>query len=411
MNLAFSIAKRYLISKKSTNAINIIAGVSVIGMLVGTAALILVLSVFNGFEDLVKSLYNTFNPDFKVTPVVGKVFTPTPQQLEALKGIEGVNSVGLVLEENALLRYGDKDFIGRLKGVDDTYTNISAVDTTIIDGKFQLKNGDSDVAVIGVGVAGLLGISIHNPFASLKIFMPKREGKTSRLRVENAFEQASIQPVGVFSLQQDFDGKYVIVPLRFMHKLLSYEDGEVSNLEIAIAKNANQTAIQEKIQAILGDNFTVKNRYEQDALLYKVMTGEKWAVYFILTFILIVAAFNIIGSLSMLVIEKKHDIGILKAMGATKQLIKRIFLIEGILLSLTGSMVGMLIATLICLAQQHFKIIRLDGMSFLIDAYPVSMRLEDYALVSITVIAISILAAFIPAQRAAEQGQLLKKEA
>ncbi len=409
MNLALKIAKRYLISKKSTNAINIIAGVSVLGMIVGTAALILVLSVFNGFEDLVTSLYNTFNPDLKITVKKGKTFDPDTIHIDQLRALKGVNAISEVLEENALLQYKDKDFIGRLKGVDDVYEQVSEVDTAIIDGQFLLKDGERNYAILGVVVESILGVNIHNEFTPLKVFMPKREGKVSTMRPENAFRQSIIYPSGTFAIQQDFDSRYIIVPMRFMREILSYERA-VSALEIALDPKCSVAQLQSQIKEILGDNFEVKNRYEQDVFLYKVMKTEKWAVYFILTFILMVAAFNIIGSLSMLVIEKSRDIGILKAMGATRTFIKRIFFVEGILLALTGAGIGSILAVTICLIQQHFKIIKLQGASFLIDAYPVSMRWEDFALVFVTVVVIATIASIVPALKAANQSQLLKKE-
>lgn len=409
MNLAARIAKRYLVSKKSTNAINIIAGVSTVGMMVGTAALILVLSVFNGFEDLVTSLYNTFNPDIKVLPAEGKTFEPDSATLLAISAVPGVKAVAQVLEENALLRYKNKDYITRLKGVNDAYKQVTAIDTAIIEGSYRLTLEDADCGLLGLGVVAALGINLDNQFARVQVFMPRREGKVSTFSAERAFTQSSFIPTGVFAIQQDFDAKYAIVPIRFMRNLLSY-DTALSGLEIAMEPNAKPETVKKNLKAVLGNQFIVQDRYEQDAFLYKVMKTEKWAVYFILTFILVISAFNIIGSLSMLVIEKKQDIGILKAMGATKSFIRKVFLMEGILLSLIGATVGVVLAVAVCLAQQHFKLIKLQGASFLIDAYPVSMRTADFVLVFITVVVISVLASVVPAHRAAEQSQLLKEE-
>jgi lipoprotein-releasing system permease protein len=409
MNLALHIAKRYLISKKSTNAINIISGVSMVGMLVGTAALILVLSVFNGFEDLVTSLYNTFNPDLKVLPKEGKTFEPDSLQLILISQIPGVVGVSQVLEENALLRYKEKDYITRLKGVDENFVHVSQVDTAIIEGEFKLVQDDADCVVIGLGVLAALGVNLQNQFERLTVFMPRREGKVSSFSAETAFTQASLIPTGVFAIQQDFDSRFAFVPIRFMRNLLNYPLA-ISAYEIAIVPTANVGVVKSKIATIMGDQYKVLDRYQQDEFLYKVMKTEKWAVYFILTFILIISAFNIIGSLSMLVIEKKQDISILKAMGATKGFIRRIFFFEGILLSLIGASLGVGLAVVICLLQQHFKILKLQGASFLIDAYPVSMRLDDFALVFFTVVVISILASAFPAYRAAEQTQLVQQE-
>ncbi|MEZ4885482.1 MAG: FtsX-like permease family protein [Chitinophagales bacterium] len=410
MNLAFHIAKRYLISKKSTNAINVISSVSVMGMIVGTMALILVLSVFNGFEDLVTSLYNTFNPHIKITPQEGKVFVPDSSKVLQIEALPQVAAVSMVLEENALLQYREENnFIARLKGVDDHFTQVSQVDTSLIDGSFILEDGTIDYAVLGLGVQNILGVNIHNEFTPIKVYMPKRDVKVSQMRPETAFKQEIIYPSAVFAIQQDFDSRYAIVPMRFMRSLLNY-DKEVSAIEIALKDEAQAAHVKKQIVAILGEGFDVKDRYEQDETLYKIMTAEKWVVYLILSFILIVASFNIIGSLSMLVIEKKHDIGILKAMGATKNFVRQVFFMEGVMLSLSGAIIGGTLATVICLIQQHFEVIKLQGASFLIDAYPVSMRIGDFVLVFVTVMVISVLASIVPAQRAAETSQLMKEE-
>lgn len=411
MNLAWLFAQRYFVARKSTNAINIIAAVSVIGMMVGTMALLLVLSVFNGFEDLVTSLYNSFNPDLKVEARIGKTFEVDSSTIYKLEHLPGVKAVSEVLEENALIRYNDKDMVGRLKGVDDKFIDVSGIDSTIVGGKYMLTDADSlNYAVVGLGIQAMLGVNIANQFSNLQIYMPRREGKVSTTSPENAFKQQIIYPIGVYAIQQDFDAKYTIVPLQFMRNLLDYDTPQVSALEIALLPNANMATVQTAVEQLLGKNFKVADRYQQDEFLYKVMRTEKWAVYLILTFILIIAAFNIVGSLSMLVIEKKHDLGILRAMGANSQFIRRVFMLEGILLGGVGGAMGMLLAFVICLAQQHFKLLRLAGDTFLIDAYPVSMRWFDFLMVGITVIIIALLAAYFPAQRATQQGELLQVE-
>ena len=411
MNLAWLFAQRYFVARKSTNAINIIAAVSVIGMMVGTMALLLVLSVFNGFEDLVTSLYNSFNPDLKVEARIGKTFEVDSSTIYKLEHLPGIKAVSEVLEENALMRYNDKDMVGRLKGVDDKFVDVSGIDSTIVGGKYMLTDADSlNYAVVGLGIQAMLGVNIANQFSRLEIYMPRRQGKVSTTSPENAFKQQVIYPIGVYAIQQDFDAKYTIVPLQFMRNLLDYDTPQVSALEIALLPNANMVTVQTAVEQLLGKDFKVADRYQQDEFLYKVMRTEKWAVYLILTFILIIAAFNIVGSLSMLVIEKKHDLGILRAMGANSQFIRRVFMLEGILLGGVGGFMGMLLAFVICLAQQHFKLLRLAGDTFLIDAYPVSMRWFDFLMVGITVIIIALLAAYFPAQRATQQGELLQVE-
>lgn len=411
MNLAWLFARRYFVARKSTNAINIIAAVSVIGMMVGTMALLLVLSVFNGFEDLVTSLYNSFNPDLKVEVRIGKTFAVDSSTIYKLKHLNGIKAVSEVLEENALLRYHDKDLVGRLKGVDAEFVNVSGVDSTMVGGKYMLTDSTNlNYAVVGLGIQAMLGVNVDNQFSRLEVYMPRREGKVSTTSPENAFKQQIIYPIGVYAIQQDFDAKYTIVPLQFMRNLLDYDTQQVSSLEIALLPRANMAAVQAAVEQIMGKDFRVADRYQQDEFLYKVMRTEKWAVYLILTFILIIAAFNVVGSLSMLVIEKKHDLGILRAMGANANFVRRVFLLEGVLLAGVGGAIGMLLAFVICLAQQHFKLLRLSGDTFLIDAYPVSMRWLDFAMVGTTVIVIALLAAYFPAQRAAQQGELLQVE-
>lgn len=405
MKLALKFARRYLISKKSTNAINIISGVAVLGMVVTTMAFILILSVINGFEDLVISLFNTFNPDLKAQVKEGKTFALTPAQLNEIAAVKGVEAVAQVLEENAVIMYNDKSLIVTLKGVDEVFSQVSSVDTSMVDGEFYLQTNEQAFAVIGAGVASMLGINLFNQFAPLQVYLPKRTGKL-KTEIDKSFNDALIQPAGVFSIQADFDSRFVITPINFVRKLLEYEK-EVSALEIAIQANANQSKVQQQIQSILGKDFKVLNRYQQDEYLYKIMRMESWAAYAILSFILLVTAFNIVGSLAMLVMEKRNDISILKAMGATDRLIYRIFLIEGMLLAIVGAVIGMTTALIICLLQQRYKLIKIEGDSFLIDAYPVSLRLSDFVFVAITVLIIALLASYYPAKKATDQSAIV----
>lgn len=406
MKLAFKIAKRYLIAKKSTNAINIIAGISLAGMCIGAMALILVLSAFNGFEDLVVQLYATFNPDIKVSSRTGKVFVLPPERINALKNIEGVAAVSHTLEELAILKYGERRSVATIKGVDAHFEAVSGVDTSMRAGDFVLQYDSAQFAVLGWGIEYELGVELNNPFERLQVFMPKRGAKAA-VNPDNVFNVRSIMPAGVFSVQEEFDRKYVFVPISFARDLMQYNGEETSFLEIALQDNANSDQVQAAIQAVLGDDFVVKNRYQQDEFLYKVMQTEKWAVYFILTLILILASFNIIGSLSMLAIEKKKDVGILRAMGSTLTLIRNIFLAEGFLLCLSGGLLGMLMAWVLCVAQQRFGFIKIGGDNFLIDAYPVSLRLGDFVLVFATLVVIAIAASLYPALKAARQSNAI----
>ncbi len=408
--LPLTFARRYLFSKKSTNAINLITGVSMVGMGVISMAMVLVLSVFNGFEGLTVSLFNSFSPDLKVTPETGKVFVLTSHQLSQLRQIDGVVAVSQVLEEKAALKYDDREFIGTLKGVDKHYLDVSSVDTAMIRGQFVLKHKGQDYAVVGAGVEGQLGIRVDDPFRSISVLIPSRGQGSGGLLPTSAFNKANIVPSGTFSIQMEFDSKYVFVPLEFMRKLLKY-DLELSGLEFRINPNVPLSEVERDIVSVLGEGFEFKDRYQQNEFLYKVMRTEKWATYAILSLILAIAAFNIIGSLSMLVLEKAKDIAILKALGATSQTIRQIFLMEGLLSSLLGSTVGIILALVICYLQINYDLVPMPGSgSFVVSALPVVVKLEDLLLVITTVVSISLIASWIPAWRTAGMGTLDSQE-
>ncbi len=394
MNFPFFIAKRYLLAKKSQNTINLISAISVFGVAVGTIALIVVLSVFNGFDALVHSLFNSFNPDLKITIQEGKKFSSELSSVQKLKKLPGVLYFTEVVEENALLKYGKKQYIATIKGVSKDFVKMSGIDTMIIDGKFTLRQGKNEYAIVGQGIASKLSIGLNfvNPII---VYVPKRTGKVS-LNPEKAFNRRYIFPSGVFAIQQDFDTKYIIVPIDFARKLLDYTT-EVSSLELKIDPAYDVDDIQKQVKNIMGEDFEVKNRFEQEELLYKIMKTEKWAIFFILTFILIVASFNVIGSLTMLIIEKKKDISILRSMGTEMQQIRKIFLYEGWLISLTGAIAGLILGVFIIWLQQKFGFIKLQGSgSFVIDTYPVKIVRFDFLLVLSTVIGIGYIAACYP---------------
>lgn len=409
MSLPFYIASRYLISKKSTNAINIISGVSVLAITIGTAALIVVLSVFNGFDGLVKSLYNSFNPDLKITVVEGKVFVPDENKLQQISALKEVEAISFSLEENVLLKYGNRQTLAVMKGVDENFTKVSAVNSKIVRGNFLLKDKGEIFLVLGAGIEAAMDVNIEDEFSPITIYVPKKENQ-SVLNPEDAFNKESVIPKGTFAIQEDFDSKYVFVDLDFARKILNYSI-EVSALEIRLKPKINEQQAQKAIAEILGKNFSVKNRYEQEEVLYKVMKTEKWIVYLILTFILGIASFNMIGSLTMLVIDKKKDIAVLKTLGADAPLIRKIFLFEGLLMSVGGTLIGFILGIGICLAQQQFKLIALQGMgSFVVDAYPVEMKLVDFLLVLGTVIAIGLVASIFPSGKAAQEKLVFKED-
>ncbi|RLD54589.1 MAG: ABC transporter permease [Bacteroidetes bacterium] len=396
MNFSFYIAKRYLFSKKTHNIINIISGISAIGVTIGTMALIIVLSVFNGFENLVESLFNTFNPDIKITAKHGKTFNKYDIPVDSIKKIPGVAYYTDIIEENVLLKYNNKQDIVTIKGVDNDFEKMTKIDSAVVEGIFILKNNNNNFTVLGYGIAYYLGINLNDIITPLSVYAPKR-GETSALNINNAFNYKNIYPSGFFSIQQDFDEKYMIVPIRFAKQLLNYKN-EITSVEIGLDKYCDKKDIQEKIQALTGDKYYVKNRFQQQEMLYKIMKSEKFAIFLILSFILLIATFNIIGSLSMLILDKKEDITVLKSMGANNKLIKKIFLYEGMLISITGAIFGLIIGIFICYLQQKFGIIKLssEGSSFVVDTYPVFVKISDIVIVFLTVCIIGFSSVWLP---------------
>ena len=395
MNLSFYIAKRYILGKKSHNAINIISAISVLGVFIGSMALIVVLSVFNGFENLVISLYNSFDPDIKITPATGKLFIPDENLISKIKKTEGVFFIDKTLEENVLIKYRDKQYIATVKGVEASFNKTSGIDSMITEGDFILEQDSNYFAVLGQGVAYNLSLPMGDMINPLSLYVPKA-GTGAVLHPEDAFNVRGIYPSGLFSIQQDFDNKFVIVPLDFARELLSQEK-KVSALEVCLHQNADQQKVKESLQKIMGETFEVKTRFEQHAFLYRIMKSEKWAVFLILVFILIVATFNIVGSITMLVVDKKKDIGILKNLGADKELIRNIFFAEGLLISLSGALLGLLAGALICWLQETFGLVKLGSEgTFVVSHYPVKMMLKDFIYVFLTVTAIGAIAAWYP---------------
>jgi len=395
LKLSLYIAKRYLFAKKSRNAINVISGISAAGVTVGTMVLIIVLSVFNGLEDMVNMLFSTFDPDLEVRINEGKVFTPEAGQLKALDEMEGIADYAPVLEENALLRYDEKQYIATVKGVTENYPHITGLDSVMWDGQFLLKEKNGrPFAVVGLGVANNLGIGL-NFITPLIIYVPERLGRVTN--PANAFVRYVIFPSGIFSIEQEYDSQYIYVPIEVMRDLLMYT-GEVSSLEIKFAGGAKEEAVQAYVEELFGPAYTVKNKYQQQEIFYKVMKSEKLAIFFILTFILVIASFNIIGSLTMLIIEKEKDIVVLRNLGADNKLIKKIFIFEGWLISAIGALTGLSLGFLVCWLQQEFGFVKLQGDTLIMDAYTVAMNPADFIAVLGTVLLIGYLAAWYPAR-------------
>lgn len=404
--LPFRIALRYIFSKKSTNAINIISAVSMLGMCFGAFALVVVLSVFNGFENLALSLYNSFTPDIEIRAAKGKTFTDNSSVYNKIKAIEDVVQISKTLEENAYIEYGDKAQIGTIKGVDDVFEQISSVKDYVKVGDYYLKDSTINYAVIGGNIAINLNINVDESITPLSLTIPRKGVKTAILPTD-AFITGSVAPSGIFSIQQEYDSKYVLVSLDYLHELLG-EESAISAYELKVADYDDVEQVKAKLKTALGSDFVIRNRYEQKESLYRIIKIERWAVYAILTFILIIVSFNIIGSLSMLVIEKKKDISILKAMGATPQLIRSIYLLEGLLTGGIGAVAGILLGLLVCFLQIQFGFIKLGGGSFVVSAYPVELSLFDFVLTFFTVIFISLLASYLPASRASANAMEFK---
>ena len=401
-------AWRYFNAKKSTNAINIIAWVSMVAIVFITASFIIVLSVFNGFEGLVKSLYSSFYADLKVSPAHGKVLTITPVQLKNASAINGVRNYSLVVEEKTLLQNGDVQTIVYLKGVDDRYQDVTGVASKMIRGKFDLGTADQPGIVLGSGIENAIAVQSDRAVYPLTTYLFKPGVNINVVDPYQAFAAENIAPMGTFFIQQDIDNKYALTNVHFMKRMLGMKQNEYSSLEIGLVDPAQADNIKEKVAKVFGSAYLIETRYEQNKGLYSVMTLEKWGIYGILTLMLIVASFTMIGALTMLIFEKQKDIQVLKAMGANNNLIKKIFIAEGLLLASLGTVGGMILAILIGWAQKKFNLIAIQGGTFLIDSYPVNMVSSDFLLVAITVLVVALLASWFPSRKAAMQPIELK---
>jgi len=377
------------------HAINIISGISMLGVLIGSAALIIILSVFNGFEEVILSLYSNFTPEIKIEPRLGKTFDPNTTYFNALHHNGQVFSYTEVLQEKALIKYDGKPFIGTIRGVSDEFLKNKQLDSTIQSGSFTLKSDGLDFAVIGSTIQGSLGINVHDQLSPLEIYSPRREAGNSANPL-NEFVVRSITPSGVFAVEQEFDD-IVIAPIDFVRGLLD-QPKNVSFIEINYKKGTDLSAVQANIKQSLGNNFTVKNRSQQNTELYKTLNYERWFIFMILTFVLIIAIFNIIGSLTMLVIDKRKDIAVLTSLGANKRLIQGIFFSEGMMISITGCIAGIVLGLIFCILQQRFGLVKMGTRMSVLDAYPVSLRVTDFGLVFFTVSVIAIIASGISAR-------------
>jgi lipoprotein-releasing system permease protein len=395
LNTSVYIARRYLFSRKSTHAINIISGISMLGVFIGSAALIIILSGFNGFEKVIINLYNNFSPELKIEPVKGKTFNPDTLNFNDLRKDSTLFSFTHVLEEKALISYGDRRTLCNIKGVSNEFLNNQELQKTIVVGSFDLHLNKQPSAVIGSIIQSTLSVNINDEFTPLQIYSPKRNEVNSANPLDE-FVQKNITPSGVFSIQQDFDN-IVVTPISFTRQLLE-QPTEVSAIELNFNKGTDVKQMQQHIQQMAGGGFTVKNRREQNAALYRILNSEKWAVFAILTFVLIIAIFNIIGSLTMLVMDKRKDIAILSSLGAGKGLIQRIFFFEGMMISWIGCLAGIFVGLAFCFVQLKFSLIKMGSATSVLDAYPVDVQFNNILLVFLTVSIISVFAAAISAR-------------
>ena len=395
MRFPLFIAWRYLIGKKSTNAINVITGISILGLCVGTAALIIVLSVFNGFEELLGGLMNAVNADVKVEPREGKTFQLDSSVLAGIQTLEGVNAVSVSLEETALLEYNGKQDFCTLKGVDDNYNRATIIDSMIIQGDFRLHENDFNYVVLGGGIANRLNINMKDVFEPVAVYMLRQ---STSIPGQPPFKKQLAYPAGKFAVKQDFDYTYVFSSLDFIQNLLS-KPGQVSAIEVDLSDDVASADVIAGIESLVGDSFTVKDRYAQNSALFKLMKIEKWLSYAIIGLILFMVSFNLLIALWMIVLDKKRDLSILQALGATKAQIRNVLRWEGILVSGIGITAGLVIALFFTVLQKKFGIISFPE-GFVVDAYPIVLRLTDFAIIAATVLGIGILASVLPARRA-----------
>lgn len=393
------IAKRYLFSLRKQTAVSILSKISMGALVVSTAAMILLFSVFNGFESLVKNLYATFYPDIKITVTQGKFFSYTPQLLQQIQTTKGIQYLSTCIEDNALVSNGETQIIATVKGIDKQFFNVNNFNKDyIIAGNNELtvtNNVLNPSAIIGNGIANKLGIDVLNNFSSLELIYPN--AKTDLLQVQdaNAFQRQYVKPDGAFSIQDEFDNAYVLVPLATAQSLMNQE-AQISSIEIKISSESDAAFIKKILQKKLGASFTIATRYEQNKTLYGIMQSEKWIVFALLTLILVIASFNLTGALSMLVLEKQKDLSMLRSMGLKGLEIQTIILLEGLLWSFVGCSLGLLMGGLIAWGQQQFGWVKLEG-SFIIQSYPVKFVVGDVILIFITVLSVGAIASLIPA--------------
>ncbi|GAB2774974.1 lipoprotein-releasing system permease protein [Hymenobacter luteus] len=401
MNVSLLIARRYFLSKKKRNIISIISNISMVGVAIGTMALIIVLSVFNGLEEVARSLYGKSDPDLMITAVQGKSFEVNPAFIKQIKGLPGVALVTEVIEDNALLQYRDRQMVVKMKGVSDNYYRQSNIDSAIVEGSSQLHRDGMDYALLGAGVQHELSIALDNRFSPMRLLYPRNTGrKTLSMNPETAFNEQNILAGGVFLIEQHVDDSYIFVPLEFARTLLHYENRRTA-LEVKVQEDQEIGQVKEALKQQLGAGFKVLDSDEQHLSLLKAIKVEKMFVFITFAFILLIASINIFFSLSMLVIDKHKDIAVLMAMGASSRTIRNIFLLEGAIVAQVGAFTGLVLGVGICWAQQTFHLVGMGMATSVVDSYPVKMQFSDIALTGVAIIFITIVVSIRPALNAA----------
>lgn len=398
MNLSLYIAKRYLFSKKKHNAINIIAGVSVCGVTLATIALICTLSIFNGFQEIVTEFFTAFDPELKISAKQGKFFSVEEEKIKSLKAFPEIEVWTETLEEQALVQYKYRQTMVTIKGVTDNFQKLTSIDSLLYGtGSFTLQDEVVNYGIMGGELVGTLGTGI-SPIDPLHIYAPKKGARINMANPTTAFNQDYLYSPGVVFVtnQSKYDATYILTSLSFAQKLFA-QDNKVSGIELKLKDKKHINKVKKQIEQVLGEDFIVQNRYEQQADIFRIMEIEKFVSYLFLTFILAIACFNVIGSLSMLILDKQEDVNTLRQLGANNQLITRIFLFEGQLISFSGSIMGIILGVTLCLLQQHFGLLSLGGSGqFIVDAYPVSLHFGDVCLIFITVVVVGFVAVYYP---------------
>jgi lipoprotein-releasing system permease protein len=396
LNLSFFIASRYFRSKKKRNFITILSIISIIGVAVGTMALVIVMSVFNGLEDLIRGLFASFDAELKIEAAQGKSFLTNEEWLESIRDLDGVAILTEVIEDNALLDYNGNQMIGRIKGVSENFLEQGRFSKGYFWGDTTLGTEIRPAAILGRGVGFFLSVNLDNINVPLKVFYPKAPRSAATIDPTQLYSSAILEPVAYFSVERQFDDQYIIVPLSFTRDLLNYGDKRTS-LEVKVSEGFSIGHVQSQLKVLVGPDFLVKNTDEQHAGILRTVQLEKFFVFLTLTFILAIASFNIFFSLSMLAIEKKKDIAVLKAMGASVQLIRKIFLKQGALIAFSGAIIGLVLGYAVCWIQQTFGLVLLGISSAVVDSYPVEIVLSDFVWISSAVITITLVASWRPA--------------